>query len=532
MLQKIKGDTVSYFIVFLCGFLTALPLVVDTLFLLPWFSLVPLFTIAGKKKSAYRHGLAFSMGYYLVVYHWFLYLYPLDFAGFDTIGSLLVIGVAWFGLSLLQGLGTAFVPVLYRSLTAKRHKLLAPFTAAALWCVMEWAQTLFWFGVPWARLAVTQYSQTALVQGASLFGSLGVSFLMVLVSGFLTLAFETYRETHSVRQPFALVAALLFAGNLIGGSLRLAIPTVKETFPVAAIQGNLASGDKWADDSVKTSLQLYSDLTREAVSESGAKLVVWPETVLTTALNRNSTVKQALCDLAVETGAYLAVGAFQAVTTDTATAQYNAIFLFQPDGQVQETVYQKRHLVPFGEYLPMPSFFTTVLPFLGEINMLDSSLSAGTSSNLFQTELGEIGGLVCFDSIYETLTLASVRDGADLIVLATNDSWYKDSAAVYQHNGHAVLRAIESGRYLVRAANTGISAILTPEGKIEASLPPLVTGYVTGEASCLSHRTPYSILGNWIVWLSVAYLLVLAFLKADDWIRLKRCPSASAPLQH
>lgn len=96
----------------------------------------------------------------------------------------------------------------------------------------------------------------------------------------------------------------------------------------------------------------------------------------------------------------------------------------------------------------MPGLIKAVLPFLAEMNMFSDALVPGTSSELFETEHGKIGGLVCFDSIYETLTLSSVRDGANLMILSTNDSWYRDSAAVYQHNGHAVLRAVESGQML------------------------------------------------------------------------------------
>lgn len=91
---------------------------------------------------------------------------------------------------------------------------------------------------------------------------------------------------------------------------------------------------------------------------------------------------------------------------------YNAIYLFHPDGTVNNSVYCKRHLVPFGEYLPMPGLIKTVLPFLADMNMFDDDLKAGTDSAIFDTELGSIGALVCFDSIYETLTLSSVRDGA------------------------------------------------------------------------------------------------------------------------
>ena len=110
----------SYLILFVCGILTALPYVFEYTFLLPYFAMSPLFIVAATKKSAYRHGLCYSMGYYLVVFHWFLYLYPLDFAGIDRSGSVAVIAVAWFGLSFLQAIGTAFIPVIYKFIT-KSH---------------------------------------------------------------------------------------------------------------------------------------------------------------------------------------------------------------------------------------------------------------------------------------------------------------------------------------------------------------------------------------------------------------------------
>ena len=137
---------------------------------------------------------------------------------------------------------------------------------------------------------------------------------------------------------------------------------------------------------------------------------------------------------------------------------------------------------------------------------------------------GKIGGLICFDSIYETLTLDSVREGAQLLALATNDSWYQDSAAVYQHNRHAVLRAVESGRYIVRAANTGISSIIRPTGEITASLAPLKAGVVTGDVYFRSDRTVYSIVGNVIVLFCGAWLLCGAAGAIRARYRKKRRP--------
>lgn len=514
----------SYLVALAAGLLTALPLLFDELFLLPWFSLVPLFCIAKSKQSAYRHGLVFSLGYYAVLYHWFCYLYPLDFAGFNKIGSILVVAVAWIGMSLLQGVGTAFVPSLYRRLTEGRKTLFAPFAAASLWCVMEWLQTQFWFGVPWGRLAVTQYTKLPMIQSASLIGSLGVGFLMVLVNGFLALAVEKWKDTRSWKQPTALVATLLFAANLGYGAIALAIPNEgQNTFVAAAIQGNIASGDKWADDSLATSLAIYTELTARAVEETGASLVVWPETVITTDLSASgSQTRRAIGDLAAQVKTHIAVGAYYRENGDT----YNAIYLFAPDGTVNETVYQKRHLVPFGEYVPMRNVIETLLPFLADINMLSSDLAAGESPELFDSDLGKIGALVCFDSIYETLTLDSVRDGAALMVLSTNDSWYKDSAAVYQHNGHAVLRAVETGRSFVRAANTGISSIITEKGEIRASLAPLVTGYTAHEVTTHAHTTPYTVVGNLIVWLSFGYLALLTGLRVTDAVKKRRAEKA------
>lgn len=492
----------SYLLLFLCGSVTALPYVCEYLFFLPYFSIVPLFVIAKRKKSAYRHGLCFSMGYYLVVYHWFCYLYPMDFAGISKGGSVGVIALAWVGLSLLQALGTALVPVIYRRLTVGRYWLFAPFAGAAAWCVGEWAQNLFWFGVPWARLSVTQHKILPLIQSASVVGSLGVSFIIVLIAAFLCEGYLRYVEGDKVRVP-VLAAAGIFVLNLVFGTVSLAIPRSSEnTFLAATIQGNISSSDKWADNSVSASLNTYRLLTEKAVESTSAKLVVWPETVIVTDLNKSESTCNAISTLAKELDCYIAVGAFYADGDD----DYNAIYLFHPDGSINESVYKKRHLVPFGEYLPMADILYAVCPPLKSINMFDQPLTQGKDSELFDTKLGKLGALVCFDSIYENLSLNSVRDGASIIILSTNDSWYRDSAAVRQHNGHAVLRAVENGRYVVRAANTGISTLISDKGRVLSSLPPLTDGYTAAEVCTASYRTVFSYTGNLIVLLCAVYL--------------------------
>ena len=509
----------SYLIMLICGILTALPYIFDFLFFLPYFTLAPLFIVALKKKSAYRHGLAFCMGYFTVVYHWFVYLYPLDFAGFDNLGSIFVIAFAILGLSFMQSIGTAFVPFIFRRAIKDRHPIFIPLAAAALWIIAEWGQNFFWFGVPWARLAVGQHKILPIIQSASLIGSLGVSFIIVLISGFFALCYLNRNKKPKVRA-YAIVAASIFICNFVFGAISLSIPTKSDkTFNVAVIQGNISSSDKWADDSVYNSINVYAALTKKAVTENGARLVVWPETVIISYLcNDEASIKE-ISALSSSLNTHIAVGAFYTKNGN----EYNSIYLFMPDGTVNETVYSKRHLVPFGEYLPMPDVINAVLPFLSDMNLFDDPLTAGNDTKLFETELGKIGALVCFDSIYESLALDSVRDGADIIVLSTNDSWYKDSPAVYQHNGHAVLRAVENGRYVIRSANTGISTVISNKGKIISQLSPLKDGFICANASSYSYRTPFSVMGNVVVYLSIIFIFYLFSSQFAQKIHKRHC---------
>lgn len=236
----------------------------------------------------------------------------------------------------------------------------------------------------------------------------------------------------------------------------------------AVIQGNISSTDKWAEDSAFHSVNLYVELTVQCVEESGADIVVWPETVIPLYLRESSFGKNKISQAASQTGATILVGTFDRVYDEDADdfLEYNAILIFYPDGTIGQTSYYKRRPVPFGETLPMADFIELFLPMLLDLNLFSEPISAGADSNLFETEYGKVGSLICFDSIYETLTLDSVRDGARVISLSTNDSWFHDSAAVWQHNAHASMRAIESGRYIIRAANTGVSSVITPEGKV------------------------------------------------------------------
>ncbi len=531
-----------------CGFFTALTQMVDRLSPLAYLSMVPLVYAlieTAKRKLSFRRtylvGLSFALPCFITVFHWFWYLYPFEFLGISKLAAVGIILFCWLGLASLQGFSFACFALFFRQ--ASCHPALSPLLFAAVWTVSEWLQTLTWAGVPWARLALSQTSFLPAVQSAELIGSFGVTFIIALVNGILgwglwklcpdlPLKGNPFKQIKQNLSPewkttllryTSLALAVVFA-NIGYGTIRLAAfeNDPDRRISAALIQGNIASGEKWESDGERA-IDIYLDLSEKAIEEADADILLWPETVLTYAVKAYPSVAYSISALAQDSGTIIYVGAFDRLTNEEGeTDSYNAIIGFYPDGSVEETPYYKQHLVPFGEYLPMEDFFNTFLPFLGEMNLFSSPLSSREASAIDETAYGKVGRLVCFDSIYPTLSRQSVADGAEILLLSTNDSWYLDSPAVYQHNAHACLRAIENGRWVLRAANTGITSLITPTGEVTEYLEPLVQGYVTGEAYFSSERTLYSYTGDLIVLLCFGFIFFEGECRVYGYVRRKK----------
>ena len=185
---------------------------------------------------------------------------------------------------------------------------------------------------------------------------------------------------------------------------------------------------------------------------------------------------------------------------------YNSVILVNPDGSFGEKVYSKQNLVPFGEFVPMETLVMTLIPPLAEIQMLDRDLLFGESDEPLSTQYGNVTCGICFDSIYEDVILDGIREGGELISISTNDAWFKDSRALYMHNTQSSFRAIETGRYVVRAANTGISTIISPNGEVMQLCPELTGGYVIDDVYMRSNTTVYTVIGNLFVYICMAFV--------------------------
>lgn len=510
--MKIK-PSVSYLLYAICGALSALPYVETSLWMLSWLCLVPVlfleFTRENDEKrpyiKAWKRGFTFFYTYGLVLFYWFIELYPLDFAGFQPLAALAVVALAWFGLPAVQAVVSAFIVVLLCFF--KRHNVkscLYPVFAASLWVTSEWAHTLTWLGLPWGRLAIGQTARLANIQSASLLGSYFVAFIIVLCAGYLALAIVSINKA-SIKKAVAYFccAVIIFSANSIYGNIMLSRTSNGQRITAAAVQGNFSTEEKWSEEE-KDVFDVHKLLTLDAARE-GAELIVWSETALPYRINIVKWINEYAENLAVASDAEIIFGCFDSKENDF----YNITKFVSSDGEISEGSYVKRKLVPFGEYVPMRAFISFLFPFLEDISLLEIDLTKGTDSNLFQSERGKIGSLICFDSVYEWVARDAVRDGAELLSISTNDSWFGASSALYQHNAQAILRSVENGRYTVRAANTGISTIISNRGEILDMMPAQSEGYAIGEVEFINETTLYTSIGNVIVYLSIAFILAL-----------------------
>ncbi len=534
-LKRIKRPGAAW--VMASGVLTAAAIIYPRFGLLAWVSLIPyyltLYQISDPesgKQPLFRTGFLFGLSFYLPLFTFFCALYPLDSAGLSPVEALSVVLLALFGLSALYSLPHALLPCVLRLLQKRGiHRtqiFLAPLAIATLWILVEWADSQTFLGMPWGRLAVSQYRLTPLIQSASLLGACFVSFLIALFNALLAQGIrqhfrpenaadndnenKSFEKLTQHRRPANicfLCAAVLFLGNLLFGLISINTePTPTETISVAIVQGNLSSSEKWGDGGELLSLEQYLSMTKELSAEEDADLIIWTESCIPIVLNGYPEITQQIADTAADCGSVILVGSYYYDGSD----RYNAVYAFYPDGTVSDQPYCKRKLVAFGEYMPRSALLEFLVPALAELNLMQSAFTPGTDSAVFSTDFGTIGGLVCFDAVFEEPALSSVRDGAELLALLSNDAWYDSSYAVSNLLGHSVLRAVENGRCVVRGANTGISAVIDEKGRIQTESNLRTAEVIRGEVSLYSHRTLYSYVGN--LWELVCLLYILMLL--------------------
>ena len=412
-------------------------------------------------------------------------------------------GLSWPLAVTAGGLLVAYLalfPACFAAVTARvcagagpRGLLIAP----AAWVATEVLRRWVLGGFPWVLLGSSQAGVVPIVQTASLAGVYGLSALIVLASVALVIAVSGKGR---LRVAAPLAVAFAVGGLALWGAWRVgegSLVSGDRPVRVALAQGNIRQDDKWDQAKASRILDTYLRLTRDGARQ-GATLVVWPESATPFLFEHDLAGNAAVRQVAGELGISLLFGSDQYEPAQP-PRYFNSAFLLGPDGRTA-AVYRKMHLVPFGEYVPLKRLLFFVAPLVESV----SDFTAGGDTVVMPLGAHRLSTAICYEVVYPDLIAAFVGRGSQLLATITNDAWYGHSSAPYQHFWQASLRAVEQGRYLIRAANTGISGIVDPYGRVVAMSSIFEETMVIGEVRYLDHRTVYARTGD-----AFAYACVL-----------------------
>lgn len=476
------------------------------IFAFPGLALYFFALFSAERKAFFRYSYAFCLGFFIPLYYWFMALYPFDGFNFTAAEGITIVIAACIGISVYHALLISAVMCLLR--LAPKNKILLPLYFAALWTAGEWVLALGDLSFSWGRVAIGQASFLPMVESASLFGSYFIAFVVAAVSAYLGLWLMGGEKR------FLYISASLLACHLVLGTVLTYIPYKAENKKsIAIIQGNVTSADKWRPDFYDYIVETYMELCEEAV-ENGTEILYLPESPFPRFSSEGCERLYPLIDLAKENNITVLTGVLVADEDDN---YYNSIVAIYPDGSLSER-YDKRHPVPFGETIPYGNLITGILPALGNMNASEM-LTAGNESTVIEAAGYNFVPLVCFDSIFASFSRDGVKNGGDIIFVGTNDSWYKSTRGVYEHMKFSVLRAIETGKPVIRSANTGISCIIDPRGNIVSQTQPMVEAILYGESYSTAQITLYTVIGD--VWLYISFGYIGFFIAKAIYIKNK-----------
>ncbi|HEU5254896.1 MAG TPA: apolipoprotein N-acyltransferase [Vicinamibacterales bacterium] len=403
-------------------------------------------------------------------------------------------------LALYQG----FFPALFALLASRliaRAGIGGLLFAPAAWVATEFSRGVVLGGFPWVLLGSSQVTVLPVAQLASVVGVYGVSGLVALINA--TIAYATL-TTGRRRIASIATGAVVLVATAVWGTLRIADGTLTRVgtpIRVAMIQANIPQEDKWKAGEARRIFTTYIAMTRDA-AKRGAEFVIWPESATPFMFERDPVGQEALRTLARELKVPILFGSDQEVTQPE-PALYNAAFMVAPDGRTA-AVYRKIHLVPWGEFIPMKRLLFFVSPLVDSF----TDFSPGTSMVMLPVGSHLTSTAICYEVVYPSLVRQAVLAGSQLLTTITNDAWYGYSSAPYQHFALASMRAIEQGRYLARAANTGISGIVDPYGRIVRQSGIFEQVALVEEARFLTVRTIYSRIGDVIAYVAIAIVAI------------------------
>ena len=468
-----------------------------------WIALVPLLiALSGWRgrveplpgqppRRAFALGLATGALYFVGTIYW-------TGSVVSTFGGL-ALPVALLAMLLLASY-LALFPALTALITAHlvtRAGTGALFLMPAAWVATEFSRGYLFGGFPWVPLGNSQVTVLPVAQLASVLGVYGLSGLVACVNAALAYALLSQGRNRMI----TIAATVVMLASIGGwGARRVADGSLTREgtpFRVGLIQGNIAQEDKWNPGEARRIFATYIAMTRDAVRR-GAEFVIWPESSTPFMFEEDEVGEAAVRDLAREVQVPILFGSDQVDRTGDTVRLFNAAFLVTPEGETA-AVYRKIHLVPFGEYIPFRRWLYFVSPLVERL----AEFAPGGSMVMLPVGPHLINTAICYEVVYPSLIRQAVAGGSQLLTTITNDAWYGQSSAPYQHFELASMRAIEHGRYLGRAANTGISGVVDPYGRVVRQSAIFEQAGLVEDVRLLTSRTAYSVIGDAIAYLSI-----------------------------
>lgn len=448
------------------------------LFPLPALALAMLFWLwsqAERPAQAAWLGFGFGMGLFCVGIHW-IYVALHTYGYMHPILAAIATGLFAAVNAALPALA-GYVQAKLKAPANVRMLLLMP----AIWTLAEWLRGLLFTGFPWLSAGYSQVPDSPLAGYAPLFGVYGVS-LMVAASAGLLLVLWVARRDRQGGIALGVLLALWVSGALLHG-----VEWTKpqgEPIKVSLLQGNIAQEDKFSDEALVGTLETY----RRQAQGSDARLIVLPETALPLLRENVPEYYQSIMrDHVRQNGGDILIGAFE----KESGRYYNSVYSL---GTAESQHYRKNHLVPFGEFIPLRGVLGWLINDVLNIPMGDLA-SGGEHQPPLNVAGEKVAVNICYEDAFGEEIIRALPQ-ATLLVNVTNDAWYGDSHAAMQHNQLSQMRALETGRMVLRATNTGVTSVIGPDGRIQAMLPQHEEGVLTAQVQGYAGSTPYVRWGN------------------------------------
>lgn len=475
-----------------------------------WGALVPLLLALRDVPmgAGFRIGFVAGIIHYMTLMYWLVHT-------FGTYGQLplyLAIPILFLlsaYLSLFIGAFSAMVVWLYRK------PVWGWIMIPVVWVSLEYLRSFLLTGFPWELLGYSQFARLHLIQISDILGVYGVSFLLLLANAvlFMLLMWATDQPLNGrkINKRVLLSYVFVFIGAL-GLTLGYGFWRIqwvdqraeqRPSIKVAVIQGNIDQGIKWDPDFQVASTKKYVELSK-SVEKENPDLVVWPETATPFYFLNDLQLSKIVLTGIKDAKSDFFIGSPSYAQVKNRVAYFNSVYVIAPDGKIFGK-YDKAHLVPFGEYVPLKKW----LPFIGKMVEQVGDFQAGRKGTAIDWKGIKLGPLICYEIIFPYLAREMVKNKAELLVNVTNDAWYGKSSAPYQHFSMAVFRAVENKRALVRSANTGISGFIDPAGRVLAETAIFEDAAITQQVPLIREMTVYTRFGDLFAQICLVITLIV-----------------------